>query len=283
MTYTQVTFRTDHLESFVTDLIAAYLGEIGFDSFEETARGIIGYCPFHLFSEQEMCGIITTLPIEGADTITYRISTISDQNWNAVWEQNSFHTIEITQDCIIRPALEQPKHPYRYDIVLQPTQSFGSGYHETTRMMLQYLMELDIENKTVLDMGTGTGVLAIMAAMRGANPVTAIDIDEWSFKNAKENFTLNNIDTVNTLLGDATLLDASHKSHYDLVLANINRNILLADIPTYVAAMRPGATLLVSGFYSEDLEQIKNLASSLGLHLIDYKTDNNWIAARFSE
>lgn len=280
MEYIQVTFRTDMLEDFVKDIIPAFLGEIGFDSFEENNRGVIAYCQKNVFSLDDMKNVIASLPIDNWELITYRIDTIQDNNWNSVWEQTGFQPIEISDNCIIRPKDSNFSKDYKYNIILNPTQSFGSGYHETTRMMLNYLMELSITDNNVLDMGTGTAILAIMASMRDANNVTAIDIDEWSQRNAEENIKLNNLNNISVKLGDASILKTLNKS-FDLVLANINRNILINDMEHYCSVMKSGATILFSGFYSEDLIKIQEKGNSLNLTFIDNKEDNNWIAARF--
>ena len=184
MDYVKVTFRTEDVEEWANDLLASMLGEVGFESFEETSRGIIGYCPAPAFDEAAMKQIVAELPIADASMIAYRIETIADQNWNAVWEQDGYEPIEITSECIIHASNKEISQDYKYDIIINPVQSFGSGYHETTRMILTYLLEMDITDKAVLDMGCGTGVLGILACLRGAGSLVSIDIDEWSWRNA---------------------------------------------------------------------------------------------------
>ena len=282
MEYIKVTFRTEDVEEWANDLLASMLGEVGFESFEETSRGIIGYCPAPAFDEAAMKQIVAELPIADASMIAYRIETIADQNWNAVWEQNGYEPIEITSECIIHASNKEISQDYKYDIIINPVQSFGSGYHETTRMILTYLLEMDITDKAVLDMGCGTGVLGILACLRGAGSLVSIDIDEWSWRNAIENIEANDIEGAEVVLGDASLL-TDYPTCFDIVLANINRNILLADLEAYVSTMTPDSYIIMSGFYLDDLAMIQSKAESLGLRYIDHRTDNDWTAVRFQK
>ena len=282
MEYIKVTFRTEDVEEWANDLLASMLGEVGFESFEETSRGIIGYCPAPAFDEAAMKQIVAELPIADASMIAYRIETIADQNWNAVWEQNGYEPIEITSECIIHASNKPISRDYKYDIIINPVQSFGSGYHETTRMILTYLLEMEIDDKAVLDMGCGTGVLGILACLRGAGSLVAIDIDEWSWRNAIENIEANDIEGAEVVLGDASQL-ADYPTCFDIVLANINRNILLADLEAYVSTMTPDSYIIMSGFYLDDLAMIQAKAESLGLRYIDHRTDNDWTAVRFQK
>lgn len=280
MEYIKVTFRTEDVEEWANDLLASMLGEVGFESFEETSRGIIGYCPAPAFDEATMKQTVAELPIADTSLIAYRIETIADQNWNTVWEQNGYEPIEISSECIIHASNKEVSQDYKYDIIINPVQSFGSGYHETTRMILTYLLDMDINDKAVLDMGCGTGVLGILACLRGAGSLVAIDIDEWSWRNAIENIEANDIEGAEVVLGDASQL-ADFPNCFDIVLANINRNILLNDMEAYVGTMTDNAQLIMSGFYLDDLEMIRQKAESLGLHYLDHKTDNDWTAVRF--
>ena len=282
MDYVKVTFRTEDAEEWANDLLASMLGEVGFESFEETSRGIIGYCPAPAFDEAAMKQIVAELPIADASMIAYRIETIADQNWNAVWEQNGYEPIEITSECIIHASNKEISQDYKYDIIINPVQSFGSGYHETTRMILTYLLEMDITDKAVLDMGCGTGVLGILACLRGAGSLVSIDIDEWSWRNAIENIEANDIEGAEVVLGDASQL-TDYPTCFDIVLANINRNILLADLEAYVSTMTPDSYIIMSGFYLDDLAMIQSKTESLGLRYIDHRTDNDWTAVRFQK
>ena len=282
MDYIKVTFRTEDVEEWANDLLASMLGEIGFECFEETSRGIVGYCPAPAFDEDAMKQTVAELPIDDTSLIAYRIETIADQNWNAVWEQNGYEPIEVSSECIIHGSNKEILQDYKYDIIINPVQSFGSGYHETTRMILTYLLDMDIDDKAVLDMGCGTGVLGILACLRGAGSLVAIDIDEWSWRNAIENIEANDIEGAEVIHGDASQL-AEFPNCFDIVLANINRNILLNDMEAYIGAMTNSAQLIMSGFYLEDLDMIRSKAESLGLHYLDHRTDNDWTAVRFTK
>ncbi|MGB2758985.1 MAG: 50S ribosomal protein L11 methyltransferase, partial [Maribacter stanieri] len=201
---------------------------------------------------------------------------IEQENWNATWEQN-FQPIIIDDVCMIRAPFHD-KIKVEYDIVIEPIMSFGSGHHETTHMMLQHILQLDVKDKTVLDMGSGTGVLAILAGMRGATTIDAIDIDNWCYLNAKENVERNNMDFISVYEGDAALLKGKK---YDLIIANINRNILLADMPKYVQSLNSGGVLLLSGFYTEDLDMITQKCVDLELKFEKNLERNNWVAAKY--
>ncbi|HRS68459.1 MAG TPA: 50S ribosomal protein L11 methyltransferase, partial [Paludibacteraceae bacterium] len=228
MDYQKVTFRLVDAEDFMADILVALLGNNGFESFEETTQGIIAYCPAPSFDETAMIENITSALPELK--YAYRIETIADQNWNKTWEEHHFEPIEINNRCIIHSSRKPILKTVPYDIVINPQQAFGTGTHETTRMMLTYLLDNEIDNKSVLDMGCGTGVLAIMASLRGAKHIEAIDIDSWAQKNAEENIRLNARTNIHVHLGDATLLK---NKLFDIILANINRNILLKDMSVY--------------------------------------------------
>lgn len=283
MDYKQVTFRIDaDAADFVGELLPAYLAEVGFDSFEETSQGIVAYCPADLFDVDTMKKAIMEMPCIEAGKIAFRIADIADRNWNEVWEKTGFEPIEISDDCIIRPSGRQLSKQYRYDIIINPVQSFGTGYHETTRMILRMLLDMPmLDGETVLDMGCGTAVLSILATMRGARKITAIDIDPWSQRNATENIRINGLDNkIEVLLGDASALRSSD-CRYSLIMANINRNILLADMAAYVSCLDKGGCLIMSGFYSEDMDMIDRCARESGLSLEEKRTDNNWVAVRY--
>jgi len=278
MDYKKVTFRLQDAEDFMTDLLIATLGDIGFESFEETTQGIIGYCPTSSFDEIVMKIAIEELIIK--ISYTYRIEHIADQNWNTAWEENSFEPIEIDNRCIIHSSQKTINKPFIYDIVINPKQAFGTGTHETTQMMLTFLIENNIEGKRVLDMGCGTGVLSIMASLRGAKSIEAIDIDHWSQQNTEENSHLNSRHNITAKLGDASLLSTQI---FDLILANINRNILLNDMDKYVQTLSPNGKLVMSGFYKNDFPLIKEKAESLGLAQISYSENNEWSLGCFEK
>lgn len=280
MNYTKVTFRTEECEEYTADLLAAELAEIGFESFEETGRGIIGYCPTSVFTENAMKAIIGNLEIENPAKIKYNISKVADQNWNAVWEQNGYEPIEIGNRCIIHASGKTVEKRYKYDLIIDPVQSFGSGYHQTTRMILRWILDNNVTGLNVLDMGCGTAVLSILASKCGAKSVTAIDIDQWAWQNAKDNCKTNGITNAEIRLGDATLL-AEYGNHFDIVFANINRNILVADMPRYSAAMKSGAKIIMSGYFLSDLDILREGASKCGLQYISRISEEGWTAAMF--
>lgn len=283
MNYIKVTIRIESEADYIADVLTACLGEVGFDSFEDTSRGINAYCPENLFSDTALSEIIDDAETSYGCKISFRKEVMQEQNWNATWEQNSFEPITISDRIAIYPTSRKEQFldmPFQYKIELKPVQAFGSGYHETTQMMLRFILEEDLYDKTLLDMGCGTAVLAILSCLKGASPVYAIDIDHWSTENAAANAALNGVSDINVVLGDAAAIKPL-RTDFGYILANINRNILVADMAAYVAALARDGKLIMSGFYSEDLPTIDNAAERLGLHRTDTKTDNNWVAARY--
>lgn len=257
-----------------SDILIAELGEVGFESFVEEEHGILAY----IQQEDWKASILDSVSIlrNPLFKIDYTIKEIAQENWNATWEQN-FKPIIVDDICMIRAPFHEKKE-VAYDIVIEPKMSFGTGHHETTHMMLQHLLELDLEQKTVLDMGSGTGVLAILAAMKGAKAVDAIDIDNWCYLNAKENVARNDVEFINVYEGDASLLTSQR---YDVIIANINRNILLQDIAKYASCLNTNGILLLSGFYVEDLEMITEKCGENTLKLEKSIEKNNWVAAKY--
>ena len=256
------------------EILMAELAEVGFDSFEDTPTGIKAYIPKDSWNEQILQDIYLLSNPEF--TISYQITEIEQVNWNKEWEKN-FSPIVVEDLCTVR-ANFHPVPNTRYDIVITPKMSFGTGHHETTYMMLQQLLPLSLEGTKVLDMGCGTGILAIMAALRGARDITAIDIDPWCVENATENVQQNNCSFITIKEGDVSLIAGEQ---YKLILANINRNILLSDIPAYTQALLPQGLLLVSGFYEEDLPAIKEKCQEVGLTYLSHIERNRWVSAKF--
>ncbi|WP_291965119.1 50S ribosomal protein L11 methyltransferase [Maribacter sp.] len=257
-----------------SDLLIAELGEVGFESFIEEEDDVLAY----IQKTEWSVGILKDLPIlqNSRYKFTYDYREIEQENWNATWEQN-FQPIIVDDICMIRAPFHEAIN-VEYDIVIEPKMSFGTGHHETTHMMLQHILQLDVKNKTVLDMGSGTGVLAILAAMRGATDIDAIDIDNWCYLNAKENVARNKMDFISVYEGDVALLEGRK---YDLIIANINRNILLADLPSYAKSLNSGGVLLLSGFYTEDLKMISQKCTDLALKFEKNLERNNWVAAKY--
>ena len=256
------------------EILMAELAEVGFDSFEDTPTGIKAYIPKDSWNEHILQDIYLLSNPEF--TISYQITEIEQVNWNEEWEKN-FSPIVVEDLCTVR-ANFHPVPNTRYDIVITPKMSFGTGHHETTYMMLQQLLPLSLEGAKVLDMGCGTGILAIMAALRGAHDITAIDIDPWCVENATENVQQNNCSFITIKEGDVSLIAGEQ---YNLILANINRNILLSDIPAYTQALLPQGLLLVSGFYEEDLPAIKEKCQKVGLTYLSHIERNRWVSAKF--
>jgi ribosomal protein L11 methyltransferase len=257
-----------------TDILIAELGALGFDSFVETQEGLQAYVKKELWNPKALGNLRILANKEFS--IEYEVSEIEQENWNVKWEEN-FDPINVDSQCVVRAPFHD-KQDVAYDIVITPKMSFGTGHHETTHMMLQLVLALDLKDKSVLDMGCGTGVLAILAAMKGAGSVDAIDIDNWSYLNAMENVSGNNCELVKVLEGDVNLLT---DQRYDFILANINRNILLSDIPVYAGHLKKGGGLLLSGFYKEDLDRISKECAICGLSFQENLEKNNWVAAKY--
>ncbi|MEX0312899.1 MAG: 50S ribosomal protein L11 methyltransferase [Allomuricauda sp.] len=273
MTYIEYNFRISPIQP-ATDILIAELGEAGFDSFVENDTGLLAYI---LKSEWDDAILNSIFILQNPDVnITWTLKEIEQQNWNAEWEKN-FHPITVGDKCLVRAPFHESKE-VEYDIVIEPKMSFGTGHHETTHMMLQHILDTDFDNKSVLDMGCGTGVLAILAEMRGAERLDAIDIDEWCFLNSKENVQRNHCSKIEVYQGDSSLLT---NKKYDIVLANINRNILLDDIPLYTKCLNQDGAIFLSGFYTEDLEVISLKCEDYGLKFAKKLEKNNWVSAKY--
>lgn len=257
-----------------TEILIAELGDVGFESFVETEDGVTAYIQEADWNPD----ILKDLYILGSDEfeISYAFEKIEQINWNEEWEKN-FTPIHVDGLCAVRAPFHE-KPDTKYDIVIEPKMSFGTGHHETTYMMLQHLLRNELKGKSVLDMGCGTGVLAILAEMRGAQPIDAIDYDNWCYLNSLENVERNNCQHITVMEGDASLLQ---QQKYDVIIANINRNILLQDMAAYVNCLNPKGTLFVSGFYNHDLPVIEEKCNSLGLTLSESLERNNWVAVKF--
>ncbi|MBO7233537.1 MAG: 50S ribosomal protein L11 methyltransferase [Paludibacteraceae bacterium] len=275
MEYTAVKFKFRFEESFAADLFVAFLAENGFDSFENWEEGIEAYIPSEDFSEEELVEKITSFPYQGVELLD--VNAIPDQNWNEEWEKNFFSPIVIGDECVIHSSFHKDVPQVQYDIQINPKMAFGTGHHATTSLIIAALLKAELQGKALLDMGCGTAVLAILAAMRGATPITAIDIDTWCVENANENAQINKIDNLDIRLGDARLLKGMH---FDVILANINRNILLSDMKTYASCLNEQGELYLSGFYTEDIPILEAEALKHGLKTLEYKEKNNWAMMR---
>jgi len=261
------------------DVVSALLAEIGFESFVESESGLDAYVAEKSFSEEAAADVLKNLPLFDV-AVQYEVNSIKSRNWNEEWEKNFFQPIIIQNRLIIHSSFHKNIPSLPYDIVIDPKMAFGTGHHSTTAMMVSYILEQNLEGKSLLDMGCGTAVLAILAHKKGAKPVTAIDNDDSAYENSLENIRINGASDIQVQSGDASLLG---ENRYDFIFANINRNILLNDIPVYAACMKPNASLFMSGFYQEDLAAISEACRKQSLELIDCKEDNHWIAVQFSK
>lgn len=278
MRYFEVKFRTIPCTTTVNDVLSAFLGEIGFESFVEYNDGIKGYIQQPIYNEKTLKETIENIPLENI-SISYETELMEDKDWNEEWEKNFFQPIVIGNRCAIHSTFHKDVPKAEYDILINPQMAFGTGHHETTSLILGELLDAELLNKSLLDMGCGTSILAILAAMRGAKPITAIDIDTWCVDNSKENILLNKIDNITVELGDASTLRG--REPFDIIIANINRNILLHDMSSYAACMHKNSEIFMSGFYVEDIPLIQKKAESLGLEFISYKEKNNWAVVKF--
>ena len=275
MNFIQVDFSFEAFEEFMADILAAELAEIGFDSFVPCENGMQAFIPETKFDENSLKDAINNYPLEVA--ISYEIVTVASKNWNEEWEKHYFEPIVIGEECVIHSSFHKDIPVAKYDIIIDPKMSFGTGHHETTSLVIGEILKMNLTGKKVLDMGCGTAVLAILAAMRGASELLAIDIDSWCTENSLENIALNKVSGIEVKLGGAELLDGLH---FDIILANINRNILLADMEKYAACLTPGGELYMSGFYKADIPVIEAELNRNGLELIDFKEKNNWVVVK---
>jgi len=259
-----------------SDILIAQLSELGFESFVETDKGFLAYIQEEEYSVEEL--EFTFGDFEDTFTIEFTANSIPKQNWNKEWESN-FQPIEVDGKCYIRAPFHEKKDGFLLDVIIEPKMSFGTGHHDTTQLMIRILMLLNVKNKSLLDMGCGTGVLAIAASMLGAGPITAIDIDDWSYENTVENLAKNNINNVLVNKGDAQLLAGKI---FHTILANINKNVLLADLSVYKKALEKNGDLVLSGFFETDVEEIKAKAENLGLKYEGRYASNQWAALHFT-
>ena len=281
MKYFEIEFSIKPYSSDASDMVAALAGEAGFETFEETETGLKGYVQQSLFSEEALCEALKDFPFEGV-SVSYEKREAEDRDWNEQWEQEGFEPIEIEHRLVIHDGRHLPEGDFPVAIEIDAKLAFGTGTHETTRMICATLLDTDLKNKRILDGGTGTGILSICALKLGASEAIGYDIDEWSVDNARHNAVINLVDDrFESLLGDATILN-NVEGCFDVVLANINRNILLADLPSFREKMASGAKLILSGFYSADSAMLIEKAASLGLRLLAQKEDHDWACLIFT-
>lgn len=266
------------------ELLSAAACEAGFEAFEDTDDGLLGYVQRPMYDKEALDAAIADYMPEGA-AVSYAVEEVPDQNWNQGWEDEGFEPIGVSDNLVIYDAKHTDREMFAGDdgvmrIFIEARNAFGTGTHQTTRMILRRLLAMDVQGKSVLDCGCGTGILGITASRLGANPVLGYDIDEWSADNAQHNAALNGVENMSVMLGDASVLNNVAEC-FDVVIANINRNILIADMSAFRAHMKQGAQLILSGFYEADVPMIEAAANEHGLSLCDVVTDEEWACALF--
>lgn len=258
----------------LSDWLIAELGPLGFDSFEQDAYELKAFIPTEQYDADATRELLDAFPVAGF-SYTLTVEELPDINWNEEWEKNYFQPILLGDDaCLIRAPFHDPRPEVPLEIIINPKMAFGTGNHETTSLVGEWILSHDVSGQRVLDMGCGTGILGLIALKRGARHLTAIDIDPWAYANVQENATLSGVTIDEMLCGDAALLEG--REGYDLILANITRNILLEDMPRYREVMRPGARLILSGFYEEDIPLLRARGEELGLTFVGCEVRQRW-------
>ncbi len=274
MDYTEVTFKIED-DYPLTDILIAELSEIGFESFEEDDNSLKAFIPAKAYDNEKLKAIHILQSAE--NKISFSEKLIKDQNWNEVWESN-FQPVTIGNDVYVRAPFHKKAEGVKYEIIIEPKMSFGTAHHDTTSLMIEQMLDEKIEGKSVLDMGCGTGILSILAEILGASSIVAIDNDEWAYNNALENRRKNKCKKIDVRLGDAGALK---DEMFDVILANINRNILLEDMNVYSNHLNDNGILLLSGFLIDDVELLKDKAGETGLTFSSMMMKDEWIALRF--
>ncbi len=280
MNYYKVRFDCTPASEDITDLLAAFLADLGYESFEPDGSGLTAYVQASEYSEDAISEILLDFPME--TSISFTSEFIESQNWNEEWEKHYFQPIVIAGECVVHSSFHKDIPEATYDILIDPKMAFGTGHHATTSQMMRYILDMKVmEGKTVIDMGTGTGILAILCKMRGAGSVTGIEIDPGAFENAVENAALNS-QAIDFICGDASTLDNCEPS--DIFLANINRNVITTDIAKYAEKIKSGGVLLLSGFYTSDIPIIMATAEPLGFTLDKTSEEgDHWAALRLTK
>ncbi len=273
--YRQVNFILSPYNETESDILSALLCDEGFETFVPNTDGLSAYISNQLYTHSMINRVIERYPFNSK--IEWNETFIEGQNWNEEWEQNYFSPIIIDDKCCIHATFHHDYPSVKYDIVIDPKMAFGTGHHETTTLMVKNILATDVSAMKIIDMGTGTGILAFLCEKKGASEINGIEIDEMAYNNALQNITLNNSEKIKIHHGDATLLATITKHQKaDMLLANINRNIILADIETYIASLRPGGLLQLSGFYESDNQEVETKCNSIGMKKIKQDTLNNW-------
>ena len=276
MNYTQIRFKLTPDNQENREILVAVLSDLAFESFDETEETIMGYIPGESANLDEIEEITSALPF----SVVTEAEMIPDQNWNEVWEKNYFKPLLIGGRCLVRAPFHTEYQPAEFELVIEPKMAFGTGNHETTTLVAEQILDMDLAGKTVLDMGCGTGILGMLASLKGAKSITAIDIDTWSFESTVENARLNNIFNLEAKLGDASLLGSET---YEIIFANIHKNVIINDLPVYESVLQPGGKIYLSGFYTQDMPDVKAKAESLGLVEKGHQEKNNWVVYSFEK
>lgn len=276
--YIEVRIDVNPCDEISTDLLAAFLAEVGYESFVPDQKGMVAYIREEDFSQEALDEAVASSGVSDRASVSINSTLIEGKDWNEEWEKNYFHPIIVGDRCVIHSSFHKDIPSCEYDIVIDPKMAFGTGHHATTSLILEQLLSMDLVGRSVMDMGTGTGILAILASMRGASPVRAIEIDEFAFVNAVENFKINGAAAVDAMLGDAHLL-ADIKG-IEVFIANINRNIITSDLAAYTSTLASGATMLLSGFYETDIPVVMAAAQPLGLTYVSHTVRDNWTCLR---
>ena len=277
--YYKVVFNFSPWNETESDILSALLADAGFESFEQEPPALNAYIKAELLAQTELNDILFQYPF--SSTIDWKSEFIVGEDWNKEWEKNYFTPMLIGDRCVIHSSFHKDYPKAEYEIVIDPKMAFGTGHHETTSLMVERLLDADLSGKTVMDMGTGTGILAMLSVIKGAKSVSGVEIDQAAYENALENVKVNNVD-VHLYRGDASVLK-SIVEKFDLLLANINRNIILNDMEAYAASIVPGGEMQISGFYSEDVPMLVDKAASLGLELKGRAEKKNWTMLLFKK
>lgn len=276
MVYSELLFSLSSSEEFHKDLLIDALSGIGFDTFEDADQGFKAYIPLANLDEVKVNGLKDVF--SSMFSFTYTLNSIPHQNWNEVWESN-FEPLQVAGRCYIRATFHEAHPEFEFEIIIDPKMAFGTGHHQTTALMMEFMLEEDFEGKNVLDMGCGTGILAILASKSGAKEIVAIDYDEICYESTIENSELNGITNIIPLCGSKEVIPSRK---FDVILANINRNILLDQLDDYAEVSAADSDLFLSGFYQDpDLTIIREKCESIGFRYLDHKVLNDWVAAKF--
>ena len=274
MIYTQISFKLNPDTTENREILVAMLSDLAFESFDESEEQIMGYIPGESVDFEAIEAITSLLPF----SVVTENELIPDKNWNEVWEKNYFKPLLIGNRCLVRAPFHTEYESAEFELVIEPKMAFGTGNHETTTLVAEQILNMDLAGKPVLDMGCGTGILGMLASLKGAKSVTAIDIDTWSFESTVENARLNNILNLEAKLGDASLLG---KETFEIIFANIHKNVIINDLPVYESVLQSGGKLYLSGFYTHDMADVKAKAESLGLVDSGFQEKNNWVVYAF--